>query len=77
MNHPILKVGMKLKSVFFASVIEIIAIREETNQVDIINHPSDGFAFEKKNWNLEELKFGFQKGDYFLPEVDKSKISVY
>lgn len=77
MNQPIIKTGLKLRSVFFSSVIEIVEIREARNQVDVIVTPSDGNAYVQKNWDLSELKHGFQKGDYFLPDVDNSRISVY
>lgn len=67
--------GLKFTSTRFAMDAEISAIREDQNEVDVILTPSDGHAWEEKNWNLEHVKFGFERKDYNA--VDPSKeISV-
>lgn len=67
--------GLKFTSNTFAMNAEISAIREDQNQVDVILTPSDGFAWEEKNWNLQYVKWAFERGDYMVTDSTK-EISV-
>ena len=63
--------GFKFKSNSFAATVEVSAIREKENQIDLIFHPTDGHSFEQKNENLKQLVDGFKAGKY--KEIEQGK----
>lgn len=69
--------GLKFKSNSFAATVEIAAIREKQNEVDLIFIPTDGNAFEQKNENLKQLVDGFKAGKYIDIEPDKFTVGIW
>jgi hypothetical protein len=70
-------VGLKFKSVHFSDDAEIKAIRENENQCDVELVSSQGHARIEKNWNLQRVKWGFDRGEYKEKPIDEFKTSVY
>lgn len=68
--------GLKFTSTNFAMTAEVKEVRLKENEVDVILTPSDGHAWVEKNWNLEHVKWGFERGEYKLAEMGPN-YSVY
>lgn len=64
-------IGLKFKSVHFSADAEIVAIREEANQVDVKLTSSEGHARVEKDWNIQRTRWGFERGEYI--SVDPKK----
>ena len=60
-----LVVGSKFRSKWFKGTVEVIAIKEGENilEVKIYRDDSDYHHFE--DWNLQHTRWGFEQGDYF------------
>lgn len=71
-------VGLKFASIHFAAAGEIVAIREDINEIDIRLTDTQGHARIEKGWNLQHTKCGFERGEYLPidPEKDKVNISI-
>lgn len=69
-------VGLKFKSVHFSADAEIVAIREEANQVDVKLTSSEGHARVEKDWNLQHTKWGFERGEYIPVDPKEVNISI-
>jgi hypothetical protein len=66
-----LRKGLKFTSITFTAKVEISNIRQDEGKLDVIITPSDGHAWEEKNWRINEVIEGFKKGKYkeALPET--------
>ena len=71
-----LRVGLKFTSVHFSADAEIVAIREDTNQVDVRLTSSEGHASVEKDWNLQHTKWGFERGEYIPVDPEKAKVNI-
>lgn len=70
------KIGLKFRSNRFSSEIQVTAIREEVNQVDVVVTSSEGNAWEEKNWDLLRIKQGFEREEYIIIKPNTVNISV-
>ncbi len=71
-----LYVGLKFTSFDFAADGEIVAIREEANEVDVRVTDTQGHARVEKNWNLENVKDSFKKGVFIPIDPEKEKVNI-
>lgn len=71
-----INVGLKFKSVHFSDDAEIVAIREQANEVDVKLTSSQGFARIEKGWNLQHTKWGFERGEYMPVDPEKEKVNI-
>lgn len=69
--------GLKFTSTHFTATAEIKEVREKDNEVDVILSPSDGHAWVEKGWNLEHLKWGFERKEYNPIVKELNNISVW
>lgn len=67
-------VGLKFTSLDFAADGEIVAIREELNEIDIKLTDTQGHAHIEKGWNLANVKNMFKNG-VFTP-VDPNEVNI-
>lgn len=56
--------GMKFKSRTFSASAEVVAIREESGEADIMLTPSDQHSFVSKGMSLTHIQKSFERGDY-------------
>lgn len=72
-------VGLKFKSVHFSADAEVVAIREQANEVDVKLTSSEGHARIEKGWNFQHTQWGFERGEYTPvdPKKDKVNISIF
>lgn len=68
-------VGLKFTSLDFAADGEIVAIREEVNEIDIKLTDTQGHAHIEKNWDLGNIKTMFKNGT-FTPVDPKKEINI-
>lgn len=73
-EHNKIQVGLKFKTVHFSADAEVVAIREAANEVDVKLTSSEGFAHIEKNWNLQHMKWGFERGEY--KPVDPKEVNI-
>lgn len=66
--------GLKFKSVHFSADAEVVAVRETANEVDVKLTSSEGHARIEKNWNLQHVKWGFERGEY--KPVDPKEVNI-
>lgn len=69
--------GLKFTSVHFRMKAQIKEVREKENEVDVILTSIEGDSWVEKNWNLQHVKWGFEKGEYKVAEIDKTNYSVW
>ena len=64
-NKMKLEIGMKFTSKWFEGTIEILAINEEENTLDVEIHRASGHNHSEE-WNLQHTLWGFERGEYRL-----------
>lgn len=69
-------VGLKFTSLHFSADAEVAAIREQANEVDVKLTTSEGHARIEKGWNLQHVKWGFDKGEYIPIDPKEVNISI-
>lgn len=69
-------VGLKFKSGHFSADAEIVAIREQANEIDVKLTSSEGHARIEKDWNLQHVKWGFERGEYIPVDPKEVNISI-
>ena len=67
-------VGLKFKSVHFSADAEVVAVRESANEVDVKLTSSEGHSHIDKGWNLQHVKWGFERGEY--KPVDPKGVNI-
>lgn len=73
---PKVNVGTWFKSHTFSADAQIKAIRKDVNQVDILFRDSEGIQWMVENSNLQALRDSFANGTHYIPEQDKTNISI-
>lgn len=67
-------VGLKFTSVHFSADAEVVAVREQANEVDVKLTTSEGHAHIHKGWNLQHTKWGFERGEY--KPIDPKEVNI-
>jgi len=70
-------VGLKFKSVHFSADAEIVAIREQDNEIDVKLTSAEGHAHIDKGWSLQHTKWGFERGVYIPVDPKEVNISIF
>lgn len=76
-NPVIITPGLKFTSVHFAMTAEVKAVHEKENQVEVMLTSTEGHSWIEKDWNLQHMKWGFEKKEYNPIVKDTTNISVY
>lgn len=69
-------VGLKFTSLHFSASAEVVAIREDVNEVDVKLISSEGHARIVKGWNLQHTKLMFDRGEYTPVDPEKEKVNI-
>lgn len=68
--------GLKFRSVHFRMNAEVSSVRPEVNEVDVILDSGDGHGWQE-TWNLEHVKAGFERNEYWALEKPEGEIILY
>jgi hypothetical protein len=69
-------VGLKFTSCHFSDDAEIVAVREQNNEVDVKLISSQGHARIETGWNLQHTRWGFERGEYKSVDPEKEKVNI-
>lgn len=69
-------VGLKFTSLDFAADGEIVAIREQANEIDIKVTDTQGHAHIEKNMNLANIRNMFKNGVFIPVDPKKGKVNI-
>lgn len=69
--------GLKFTSTHFAATAEVKEVRDEANEVDVILISTEGHSHVEKGWNLQHMKWGFERKEYNPIVKDITNISVW
>lgn len=71
--------GLKFKSLSFSALAEIVEVRIDKNEVDVLFTPSNGNSWVEKNMELNALKENFRTEvykEFKIPDADRN-ISIF
>ena len=69
-------VGLKFTSRHFSDDAEVVAVRPDKNQCDVVLTSSQGFARRENDWNLQHVEWGFARGEYIKKDPKEINISI-
>lgn len=65
------KVGLKIKHVNYSWEAEVMGFDIRENVIRVMICPSDGHCWNEE-WDYKCTKWGFERGEYFIPPPDVS-----
>jgi hypothetical protein len=76
-EQTLFTIGTKFTSTTFTDAAEVVAIREDLNEVDVMLTTSENHSRVEKKWNLEHVRSAFARGEYKPKEKETFTIGVW